>query len=82
MLQVRGPCQHYGGAETLMLEFQGDPDRVSKPAFSPPVAGVIYLDVPFWYDRTKPVRQKTIRSYYGSDDESVWGVSLLMPLNS
>jgi len=65
-----------------MYVFQGDPDRVSKPVFSPPVAGVIYLDVPFWYDRTKPVRQKTIRSYYGSDDESVWGVSLRTRLDS
>lgn len=34
----------------------------------------MYLSVPFWYDRTKPVRQKTIRSYYGSDAEDVWGV--------
>ncbi|KAL2825058.1 Alpha/Beta hydrolase protein [Aspergillus cavernicola] len=42
------------------------------PVF-PPVAGIIYLSVPFWYDRRKPVRQRTIRSYYGSDDEEVWG---------
>jgi hypothetical protein len=43
------------------------------PVF-PPVSGVIYLSVPFWFDRTKPVRQKVIRHYYGSDSEAVWGV--------
>jgi acetyl esterase/lipase len=50
----------------------------SRPLF-PPVAGVIYLSVPFWYDRRKPMRQKTIRSYYGSDSEDVWGVRLSQP---
>lgn len=54
---------------------KGDPERPSRDPLSPPLAGVIYLDVPFWYDRNKPVRQKTIRSYYGSDDEIIWGVS-------
>lgn len=49
-------------------------ERASNYPFSPPVAGVIYLSVPFWYDREKPLRQKTIRSYYGSDSEDVWGV--------
>jgi prenylcysteine alpha-carboxyl methylesterase len=39
----------------------------------PPIAGVIYLNVAFWYDTRKPVRQKVIRSYYGSDAEEVWG---------
>lgn len=53
----------------------GDPDRVPKESIFPPVAGVMILDVPFWYDRRKPVRQKTIRSYYGSDAEETWGVS-------
>lgn len=52
----------------------GDVERVSINTFSPPLAGVIYLSVPFWYDREKPLRQKTIRSYYGSDSEDVWGV--------
>jgi hypothetical protein len=55
-------------------EISGDPTRPAKVADFPPVAGLILLDVPFWFDRTKPVRQRTIRSYYGSDDESVWGV--------
>ncbi|KIX03825.1 uncharacterized protein Z518_07378 [Rhinocladiella mackenziei CBS 650.93] len=63
-----------GGAHIAMnLYAAGDPERLSKGAAFPPVAGVIYLDVPFWYDRTKPVRQKTIQSYYGSDSAEVWG---------
>lgn len=52
----------------------GDPKRKPKASIFPPVAGVIYLSVPFWFDRTKPVRQKVIRHYYGSDSEAVWGV--------
>ncbi|KAJ5656081.1 hypothetical protein N7507_008031 [Penicillium longicatenatum] len=51
----------------------GDTERVAHYPFYPPLAGVIYLSVPFWYDREKPLRQKTIRSYYGSDSEDVWG---------
>jgi hypothetical protein len=41
------------------------------------VAGLIYLSVPFWCDMRKPVRNKVFRSYYGTDDEKVWGVSNL-----
>ncbi|KAF3397558.1 hypothetical protein DPV78_008366 [Talaromyces pinophilus] len=63
-----------GGAHIAMnLYAAGDSERPSRDPLAPPVAGVIYLDVPFWYDRNKPVRQNTIRSYYGSDDESIWG---------
>ncbi|KAJ5510193.1 Carboxylesterase type B [Penicillium expansum] len=63
-----------GGAHIAMnLYAAGDPERASQSPVFPPVAGVMYLSVPFWYDRTKPVRQKTIRSYYGSDSEDVWG---------
>ncbi|KAL2706682.1 hypothetical protein AAEP93_001932 [Penicillium crustosum] len=63
-----------GGAHIAMnLYAAGDPERASQSPLFPPVAGVMYLSVPFWYDRTKPVRQKTIRSYYGSDAEDVWG---------
>ncbi|KAL2824836.1 Alpha/Beta hydrolase protein [Aspergillus pseudoustus] len=63
-----------GGAHIAMnLYAAGDPEQVPKPQLFPPVAGVIYLSVPFWYDRRKPVRQRTIRSYYGSDVEEVWG---------
>ncbi|KAF4771505.1 hypothetical protein HAV15_004352 [Penicillium sp. str.  len=57
----------------MNLYAAGDPERASQLPISPPLAGVIYLSVPFWYDRTKPMRQKTIRSYYGSDAEDVWG---------
>lgn len=39
----------------------------------PPVAGVLYIDVPFWYDVRKPVRKKIIGQYYGDDAESAWG---------
>ncbi|KAK6087077.1 carboxylesterase [Seiridium cupressi] len=63
-----------GGAHICMnLYAAGDPERIPEQPIFPPVAGVMILDVPFWYDRRKPVRQKTIRSYYGSDAEEVWG---------
>ncbi|RFU30474.1 hypothetical protein B7463_g5876, partial [Scytalidium lignicola] len=63
-----------GGAHIAMnLYAAGDPERVPREVLSPPIAGVIYLDVPFWFDRTKPARQKTLQSYYGSNAEEVWG---------
>ncbi|OKL55453.1 hypothetical protein UA08_09278 [Talaromyces atroroseus] len=63
-----------GGAHIAMnLYAAGDPSRVPKQELFPPVAGVIYLSVPFWYDRRKPIRQRVIRQYYGSDAEDVWG---------
>ncbi|KAL3482148.1 Alpha/Beta hydrolase protein [Aspergillus californicus] len=63
-----------GGAHIAMNVYAaGDPERIPKMPLFPPVAGMIYLSVPFWYDRRKPVRQKTIKSYYGSDAEDVWG---------
>ncbi|KAF9893442.1 hypothetical protein FE257_010754 [Aspergillus nanangensis] len=63
-----------GGAHLAMnLYAAGDPKRTPTAQIFPPVAGVIYLSVPFWFDRTKPVRQKVIRQYYGSDSEEVWG---------
>ncbi|OOQ89531.1 alpha/beta-hydrolase [Penicillium brasilianum] len=63
-----------GGAHIAMnLYAAGDPKRRPKAPIFPPVAGVIYLSVPFWFDKTKPVRQKVIRHYYGSDCEAVWG---------
>ncbi|GAQ44844.1 alpha/beta hydrolase [Aspergillus tubingensis] len=63
-----------GGAHIAMnLYAAGDPKRESKVPLFPPVAGVIYLSVPFWFDRRKPVRQRVIRHYYGSDAEEVWG---------
>ena len=42
----------------------------------PPVAGVMYFSVPWWFDNTRPVRAKILKQYYGSDAEEVWGVSL------
>lgn len=68
-----------GGAHIAAnLYAAGDPERVSQQTeIFPPVAGVIYLSVPFWYDRTRPIRQRILQSYYGSDAEDVWGVSWL-----
>ncbi|KAJ6062437.1 hypothetical protein N7499_011300 [Penicillium canescens] len=66
---------HSSGGAHVAMNLYSASDIVgapSRPLF-PPVAGVIYLSVPFWYDRRKPMRQKTIRSYYGSDSEDVWG---------
>ncbi|KAL5341757.1 alpha/beta-hydrolase [Aspergillus crustosus] len=62
-----------GGAHVAMNLYAGGAEGEKSSPLFPPVAGVIYLSVPFWYDRTKPVRQRTIRSYYGSDAEDVWG---------
>ncbi|GES60115.1 alpha/beta-hydrolase [Aspergillus terreus] len=63
-----------GGAHIAMnLYAAGDPKRTPEIPIFPPVAGVIYLSVPFWFDRRKPVRQRVIRHYYGSDEEEVWG---------
>ncbi|GKZ35529.1 hypothetical protein AbraIFM66950_006191 [Aspergillus brasiliensis] len=63
-----------GGAHIAMnLYAAGDPNRTPDVPLFPPVAGVIYLSVPFWFDRRKPVRQRVIRHYYGSDAEEVWG---------
>lgn len=64
-----------GGAHIAMnLYASGDPDRASSKDVFPPIAGVIYLSVPFWYDRTRPIRKKILQSYYGSDAEDAWGV--------
>lgn len=65
---------HSGSSITSKIG-AGDPSRAPREALVPPVAGLLLIDVPFWYDRRKPVRAKTIQSYYGSDAEEVWGVS-------
>ncbi|KAJ9157264.1 Alpha/beta-hydrolase [Pleurostoma richardsiae] len=63
-----------GGAHIMSnLCAAGDPSRPAKDPLFPPVAGVILLDAPFWFDREKPLRQRIIRQYYGSDAEAVWG---------
>ncbi|KAI2829223.1 hypothetical protein CBS147343_8545 [Aspergillus niger] len=58
---------------SLLTQDIGDPKRKTNVPLFPPVAGVIYLSVPFWFDRRKPVRQRVIRHYWGSDEEEVWG---------
>ncbi|KAH6989975.1 Alpha/Beta hydrolase protein [Ilyonectria destructans] len=63
-----------GGAHIAMnLYAKGNTQRTSPNSVFPPVAGVIYLSVPFWYDRERPIRQRILRRYYGSDAEDVWG---------
>ncbi|KAF9883890.1 hypothetical protein FE257_002684 [Aspergillus nanangensis] len=64
-----------GGAHVAMnLYAAGDSQRkLPRPGIFPPVAGVIYLSVPFWYDRNRPIRQKILQRYYGSDSEEIWG---------
>lgn len=66
-----------GGAHIAMnLYASADPSRnATSPTLFPPVAGVMYFSVPFWYDNKKPVRARTLRSYYGSDAEEAWMVS-------
>lgn len=66
---------HSSGGAHIAMNLYGS----SSEAVFPPVAGVIYLSVPFWYDRTRPIRQKILQRYYGSDAEDVWGVSLIEP---
>ncbi|KAJ5580012.1 uncharacterized protein N7459_005997 [Penicillium hispanicum] len=63
-----------GGAHIAMnLYAAGDPQRASSKVVHPPVAGIIYLSVPFWYDRMRPIRRKILQRYYGSDAEEIWG---------
>ena len=61
---------HSSGGAHIAMNLYGSPNKVF-----PPVAGVMYLSVPFWYDRTRPIRKKILQTYYGSDSEDVWGVS-------
>ncbi|KAH8675232.1 Alpha/Beta hydrolase protein [Ilyonectria robusta] len=61
-----------GGAHIAMNLYAEGKSNTQRNVF-PPVAGVIYLSVPFWYDRERPIRQKILRRYYGSDAEDVWG---------
>jgi prenylcysteine alpha-carboxyl methylesterase len=36
----------------------------------------MYFSTPFWFDGTRPIRQRILQQYYGSDAEEVWGVSV------
>lgn len=38
----------------------------------PPLKGVAYLSVPFYFDHTKARRAQTLREYYGSDQVNEW----------
>jgi acetyl esterase/lipase len=68
-----------GGAHIAMnLYSSGDPKRGGKDEIWPPVAGVVYLSTPFWFDMNKPVRKRVLEEYFGSDNVSVWGVSVLL----
>ncbi|KAK5789776.1 hypothetical protein VI817_008899 [Penicillium citrinum] len=63
-----------GGAHIAMnLYAAGDPKRAPTVPIYPPVVGVIYLSVPFWFDMKKPLRRQVISHYYESADEEVWG---------
>lgn len=77
--------QSAGGAHVATnLYASGDASRsssklTSSPAgssltgsISPPLAGVAYLSVPFYFDHTKARRAQTLREYYGSDREEEW----------
>ncbi|KAF2712811.1 alpha/beta-hydrolase [Pleomassaria siparia CBS 279.74] len=59
---------HSSGGAHIAMNLYGSPRKVF-----PPVAGVMYLSVPFWYDRTRPIRQRILQIYYGSDAEEIWG---------
>ena len=62
-----------GGAHIAMnLYAAGDPERPQRQALHPPVAGVIYLDCPFWMDTRKPGRQFSLGAYFGSFADEVW----------
>ena len=62
-----------GGAHVAVnLHAAGDPERSSRSPLDPPVAGVIYLDCPFWMDTRKPGRQASLGAYYGSFADEVW----------
>lgn len=65
--------QSAGGAHVATnLYAAGDPSRQGTSALSPPLAGVAYLSVPFYFDHTKARRAQTLREYYGSDEPSHW----------
>lgn len=71
-----------GSYSTVHIIIAGDPDRsTAANSVHPPVAGVIYLSVPFHFDGTRPIRRKILEKYYGSVEESVWGVSSLSTHN-
>lgn len=62
-----------GGAHIATnLYSAGDPSLPAKDALHPPVAGVVFIDVPFWFDPTNPTRKQTLRNYFGSEADEIW----------
>ncbi|KAK4505485.1 hypothetical protein PRZ48_003448 [Zasmidium cellare] len=62
-----------GGAHIATnLYAAGDPALPKRDPLKPPVAGVIHLDVPFWFDSKNPRRAQTLREYFGSDADEAW----------
>ena len=66
--------QSAGGAHVATnLYASGDNARSSSSSSTnPPIKGVAYLSVPFYFDRTKARRAQTLREYYGSDEIDAW----------
>lgn len=71
--------QSAGGAHVATnLYSSGDSTRSSTSSqrsasrITPPVKGVAYLSVPFYFDNTKARRAQTLREYYGSDSVEQW----------
>ncbi|KAF2161426.1 hypothetical protein M409DRAFT_28157 [Zasmidium cellare ATCC 36951] len=78
-----------GGAHIATdLYSAGDPSLPAKEPLHPPVAGVIYISVPFWFDPKNPTRMQMLRDYFGSDANDVWqpktalGLFRQLPKNS
>lgn len=62
-----------GGAHIAMnLYAAGDSSRPTQDPLFPPVAGVIYFSTPFWYDNKRPIRARTLKQYYGSEEQEAW----------
>ncbi|KAK5116837.1 hypothetical protein LTR85_009097 [Meristemomyces frigidus] len=59
---------HSSGGAHIAMNLYGN----AATSVFPPVAGIMYFSVPFWYDNTRPIRAKTLRSYYGSEAQDAW----------
>lgn len=69
--------QSAGGAHVATNLYKaGDATRSSASSstsiLTPPLKGVAYLSVPFYFDNTKARRAQTLREYYGSDSIEEW----------
>ncbi|KAJ6563608.1 Alpha/Beta hydrolase protein [Mycena vulgaris] len=49
----------------------GDSTKPVRDPLHPPLAGVVYLSAPFFFDASKARRAQTLCEYYGSDDPAV-----------